>query len=104
MEVKDRHRLAVAAAGLRWRQPDPRMAGAGAASTKSRPSGLPDGLGAVSEAGRYTRGTGCVTPLEVKPAQTRQTRLGWRRAPALHDRRAIPVRALRHLFTSGSSA
>ena len=31
-------------------------------------SALPDGPGAVSEMGRYTRGTGVITPLEVAPA------------------------------------
>jgi len=43
---------------------------------------LPDGPGAVSETGRYTRGTGVVTPLEATPAQTRWIRAGSRRVPA----------------------
>ena len=47
---------------------------------------LPDGPGAVSETGRYTRETGVVTPLETTPAQTRWIRAGSRRVPA-------PVRA-----------
>ena|SRR6266498_520692 len=33
--------------------------------------GLPDGPGAVSETGRYTRETGCVTPLDSAPARIR---------------------------------
>src|SRR2546426_376366 len=37
---------------------------------------LPDGPGAVSETGRYTRGTGAVTPLEHVPAQIRWIRAG----------------------------
>src|SRR5437016_12040110 len=37
---------------------------------------LPDGPGAVSEAGRYTRETGVVTPLEGAPAQIRPIRAG----------------------------
>jgi hypothetical protein len=32
MEVKDRHRLAVAAAGRSWRQPEPGIAGEGGSS------------------------------------------------------------------------
>ena len=32
MEVEDRHRLAVAAAGWSWRQPDPGIAGEGGSS------------------------------------------------------------------------
>jgi len=52
---------------------------------------LPDGPGAVSETGRYTRGTGVVTPLEPTPAQTRWIRAGSRRVPALSGR-GTPVR------------
>src|ERR1019366_8537274 len=44
---------------------------------------LPDGPGAVSETGRYTRGTGYVTPLDSSPALTRWIRAGSRCAPAL---------------------
>src|SRR5580704_7204239 len=42
---------------------------------------LPDGPGAVSETGRYTRETGVVAPLEATPAQTRWIRAGSRRVP-----------------------
>src|SRR5689334_25048432 len=59
----------------------------GAASTSRVGLVLPDGPGAVSETGRYTRGTGCVTPLDVPPALTRRIRAGLRCAPALHDGR-----------------
>src|SRR6266851_10118280 len=44
--------------------------------------GLPDGAGAVSETGRYARGTGAVTPLEARPALTRWIRAGSRCVPA----------------------
>ncbi|QIZ37056.1 hypothetical protein FDZ84_23415 [Saccharopolyspora sp. ASAGF58] len=39
-------------------------------------SGLPDGPGVVSKTGRYTRGTGFVTPLNHVPALTRWIRAG----------------------------
>ena len=42
---------------------------------------LPDGAGAVSETGRYTRETGCVTPLDRLPALTRWMWAGSRRVP-----------------------
>ena len=51
---------------------------------------LPDGPGAVSETGRYTRGTGYVTPLDSSPALTRWIWAGSRCAPAFHDGRGTP--------------
>src|SRR6266851_2102888 len=42
---------------------------------------LPDGAGAVSETGRYTRETGVVTPLDRTPALTRWIRAGLRCVP-----------------------
>src|SRR5690625_681977 len=73
MEVRDRPlpcrrsggvKLEAAGTGGRrgrWEQPRQSRDG----------SKLPDGSGAVSETGRYTRGTGAVTPLDIPPAQTR---------------------------------
>ena len=40
--------------------------------------GLPDGPGPVSETGRYTQGTGVVTPLQATPAPTRWMWAGMR--------------------------
>jgi len=40
-------------------------------------------------AGRYSRGTGWVTPFEVEPAQTRWIWAGWRRGSARHDGRGL---------------
>src|SRR6476660_292301 len=75
---------AVGAGGRRgWRE-QPRQSRVGLV--------LPDGPGAVSKTGRYTRGTGCVTPLDVPPALTRWMRAGLRCAPALHDGRGTPGR------------
>jgi hypothetical protein len=70
MEVRDRPLLCRRSGGVKleaagsgdrrgwWEQPRQSRVG----------SVLPDGPGAVSETGRYTRGTGVVTPLEVAPA------------------------------------
>src|SRR5215216_3414919 len=44
--------------------------------------GLPDGSGPVSETGRYTRGTGVVTPLQATPALIRGMWAGSRCRPA----------------------
>jgi len=44
---------------------------------------LPDGPGSVSKTGRYTRGTGVVTPLDVPPAPIRWMWAGTRCAPAV---------------------
>ena len=54
---------------------------------------LPDGPGAVSEAGRYTRGTGAVTPLKVPPALN-PVDSGWSaaRTRPLITGRGTPVR------------
>jgi hypothetical protein len=46
--------------------------------------GLPDGPGPVSETGRYTRGTGVVTPLQATPALIRWMWAGSRCRPAPH--------------------
>lgn len=46
--------------------------------------GLPDGSGVVSKTGRYTRGTGFVTPLDHVPALTRWIRAGLWRVLASH--------------------
>ena len=80
MEVRDRPspcrrsgRVKLEAArpaGRRGRREQPRQ-------SRDVP-GLLDGAGAVSKTGRYTRGTGCVTPLEHAPALTRWMRAGWR--------------------------
>src|SRR6266568_4252581 len=96
MEVKDRPflcrrsggvKLEAAQAAGRWRgREQPRQSRAG--------SGLPDGPGAVSETGRYTRETGYVTPLDSPPALTRWIRAGWRRVPAPHGGRGTPGRVL----------
>ena len=87
MEVEDRPfqcrrsgrvKLEVAQPGDRqegWEQP--RQSRVGPA--------LPDGPGAVSETGRYTRETGAVTSLEGPPALTRRIRAGSRCAPTPHD-------------------
>jgi len=66
MEVEDLDLFAAAAVGVkleevwaggrRWGREQPRQSRVG--------SVLPDGPGAVSETGRYTQGTGVVTPLE----------------------------------------
>ena len=53
-------------------------------------SALPDGPGAVSETGRYTRGTGCVTPLDLWTSSNLVDRAGVRCVPALHDGRGTP--------------
>jgi transposase IS4-like protein len=83
MEVKDRPsprrrsggvKLEAACAAGRWRRREqPRQSRVG--------SVLPDGPGAVSETGRYTQGTGLVTPLDVPPALTRWMRAGLRCVP-----------------------
>jgi len=96
MEVRDRPSARCRSSGLeleaawsgdrRGGREQPRQSRVGLA--------LPDGPGAVSETGRYTRGTGVVTPLEVPPAQTRWIRAGLRCAPAPHHGRGTPVRVL----------
>src|SRR5512133_1107464 len=54
---------AVVPADRRGRREQPRQSRGG--------PGLPDGSGLVSETGRYTQGTGVVTPLQATPAPTR---------------------------------
>src|SRR5713101_2836912 len=63
----------VRAGGRRRGREQPRQSRAG--------SVLPDGPGAVSETGRYTREIGFVTTLEVPPALTRWIRAGSRCVP-----------------------
>src|SRR5215207_6381342 len=62
-------------------------------------SGLPDGSGPVSETGRYTRGTGVVTPLHATPALIRWMWAGSRCRPAPHFGRETSGPAL--LFGTG---
>src|SRR5229473_1126516 len=77
----------VRAGGRRRGREQPRQSRVG--------SVLPDGPGAVSETGRYTRGTGCVTPLHSAPALTRWMRAGLRCAPArVMTGRGTPGRGL----------
>src|SRR5271157_3333978 len=59
---------AAQAGGRRRGREQPRQSRAGPA--------LLDGPGAVSETGRYTQGTGFVTPLHVLPALTQRMRAG----------------------------
>src|SRR5690349_10049053 len=77
MGVRDRHLFAVVAVGGSWRQPRPGVARTGWEQPRQSRAGsvLPDGSGAVSETRRYTRGTGCVTPLDTMPAVIRW--IGW---------------------------
>jgi hypothetical protein len=66
----------------RWEQPRQSRAG----------SILPGEPGAVSETGRYTRGTGVVTPLNVGPAQIRWIWAGKRCVPVWHNGRGTSGR------------
>ena len=54
--------------------------------------GLPDGPGPVSETGRYTQGTGVVTPLQATPAPTRWMWAGSRCRPAAAGGGELSVR------------
>jgi hypothetical protein len=54
--------------------------------------GLPDGSGSVSETGRYTQGTGVVTPLQATPALTRWMWAGSRCRPAAAGGGELSVR------------
>jgi hypothetical protein len=65
-----------------WEQPRQSWAG----------PGLPDGSGPVSETGRYTRGTGVVTPLQATPALIRWMWAGSRCRPAEQLGGELPVR------------
>jgi hypothetical protein len=65
---------AAAPGGRRGRWEQPRQSRVGLA--------LPDGSGPVSETGRYTEGTGVVTPLQATPALIRWMWAGSRCTPA----------------------
>ncbi len=71
MEVRDRHRRAVAAVRWSWGQPDPGGAGEGGEQPRQSrgASALPEGVGPVSVIERSTRGTSVVTPLNAIPAR-----------------------------------
>src|SRR6266851_1843364 len=92
MEVKDRPLFRRRSGGIKLEAARPGGRREGQEQPRQSRVGpvLPDGPGAVSEAGRYTRGTGYVTPLDSSPALTRWIWAGSRCAPAFHDGRGTP--------------
>src|SRR5216683_1969690 len=85
MEVKDRPLCRRRSGGIKLEaaRPGGRREGREQPRQSRAGSALPDGPGAVSETGRYTQGTGVVTPLEPL-ASSNPVDSGWRRAPARH--------------------
>src|SRR5229473_4212162 len=89
MEVKDRPLFRRRSGGIKLEaaRPGGRREGREQPRQSRAGSALPDGPGAVSETGRYTQGTGVVTPLEPL-ASSNPVDSGWMAARTRSPSRA----------------